>query len=109
MATPLTANEVRHLLDYDPATGVFRWRVKPGRRVAAGAETGCVSNYGYKVIGIKGRVYQASRLAWLYVTGEWPEHDVDHANGDTADNRWDNLRAYLAAAPSIHGKFATTR
>ena len=32
------------------------------------------------------------RAAWLLRTGNWPEHDIDHWNGDRADNRWGNLR-----------------
>ncbi len=39
------------------------------------------------------RRYMEHRLAWFYMMGEWPKHEVDHVNGDPFDNRWINLRA----------------
>ena len=47
---------------------------------------------GYIAIKIAYRSYYAQRLAWLYMTGEWPDVLVDHINRDTYDNRWLNLR-----------------
>lgn len=47
---------------------------------------------GRRYIGIDGRQYLASRLVWLYVHGEWPSKNVDHINGDAADDRICNLR-----------------
>jgi hypothetical protein len=43
-------------------------------------------------ITISGKRYYASRLAFLWMKGYLPEHDVDHKNRRPSDNRWKNLR-----------------
>lgn len=88
----LTAEEVRRLLDYDPETGIFRWKVANSRRIKVGDVTGYQQSSGNVVIRINTKAYVASRLAWLYMTGEWPPRHVDHENLDPGDNRWTNLR-----------------
>jgi hypothetical protein len=90
--TELTAARVRELLHYDPETGVFAWRVAFNRNIKVGAAAGGVNPRGYHRIAINRRYYQAHRLAWLYITDEWPPEQVDHINGDPSDNRWANLR-----------------
>lgn len=47
---------------------------------------------GYRKLSVDGREYLVHRVAWLIVTGEWPECEIDHINGDPSDNRLDNLR-----------------
>src|SRR5215467_8628570 len=86
----IDATRVREVLDYDFETGRFTWRVKR-TRVTVGDLAGCLDAGRYK-IRISGRNYWAHRLAFLWMTGEWPQGEVDHKNGNPTDNRWSNLR-----------------
>ena len=87
-----TAERIRDILDYDSASGRFTWVRPSGRRAKAGSAAGANHGLGYLTIGIDGRRYFAHRLAWLYVHGVWPRHEIDHINGVRDDNRISNLR-----------------
>ena len=87
----ITVETVRAVLDYEPDTGIFRWRVSCGN-VKAGAAAGSVRSDGYAVIKINGMQFMAHRLAWLYTHGVMPQDQIDHLNGDKRDNRIANLR-----------------
>lgn len=92
---------VRALLEYNPDSGLFFWRKRPETTPAnkafnarfAGREAGAnaYNTHGYKQIRIKGELYVAHRLAYLYMTGIWAD-EVDHANRIVSDNRFSNLR-----------------
>ena len=89
----LTADRLRELLHYDHDSGLFKWRVMNSRRAPAGKRAGSVDKItGYVRIRIDKRIYQAHRLAFLYMTDDWPWFDTDHINGVRDDNRWANLR-----------------
>ena len=89
----VTVDELRNMLNYDPASGSFVWLIRPCKAVHIGDIAGCKEKrIGYMTIGIKGRVYKSHSLAWLYVTGAWPAGLIDHINGAKADNRFENLR-----------------
>ena len=85
----ITQEELKELLDYNPETGLFTWNVYNNIKNKTTAGT---FNDGYIQIKIKQKIYQAHRLAWLYVYGEWPKGQIDHINGIRDDNRIENLR-----------------
>jgi hypothetical protein len=93
--------ELKRILDYDPKTGVFKWKVRVSRNIKIWDTAGCThSHNGYRYISIKDRLYRAHRLAWLYVYGEWPKDQIDHINRIKIDNRISNLRHATSAINS---------
>jgi hypothetical protein len=88
----LAAKRLRKVLSYAPSTGIFRWKVSAGSRAPVGAIAGAKNGRGYHQIRIGGRPYSASRLAWLYMTGKWPNSEISYYNGKPSDTRWANLR-----------------
>lgn len=88
----ITQEEVKRYLDYNPDTGIFRWKDGASRKMRGGAIAGDIGSKRYISIGINNRSYQAHRLAWLYVYGEMPKSQIDHINRIRNDNRIANLR-----------------
>ena len=84
------------LLDYNPVTGDFVWLVDRDKNHVKGCIAGCVplrfSGAQYVHIRIENKQYLAHRLAFLYMTGEFPKGRVRHVNGNTLDNSWKNLQ-----------------
>ncbi len=101
---------LRQLLRYEPETGDMFWRPRTPdmfQSSARSADWQCkawnakradtpalshINDSGYKRGNIGGVSVRAHRAAWAIVHGRWPEHEIDHVNGDPLDNRLTNLR-----------------
>jgi hypothetical protein len=92
---PLPArDEVIALLDYNPETGIFRWKSMDIRhKRLVGAEAGRLHANGYREIYLGKRLVKAHRLAWPIVHEVDPgDKLIDHINRVRSDNRIANLR-----------------
>lgn len=78
-------------LRYDKDSGLFYW-IKPAPKRTLTKPAGTLTSTGYIIIKYKYTKYFAHRLAWFYMTGEFPEDEIDHIDTDRKNNRWDNLR-----------------
>lgn len=91
-ASQVTKAILQDILHYDPDTGIFTWKISTARRIHVGDTAGHIRPDGYGVITLKGVRYLSHRLAFLYMTGEFPANTVDHIDGNTGNNSWSNLR-----------------
>lgn len=87
----LTQSELKKWLTYDEKTGYFYWN-KTYNSIVSGRRTGYSPKNKYVKIKLKQQTYLAHRLAWLYVTGCFPDKQIDHENRIRSDNSWSNLR-----------------
>lgn len=102
----ITKKLLEEMFDYNPDTGVLTWKQRPvshfktetGSKIFntkySGKVAGHISTHalaGYVHVGINGKLYTAHRVIYMMVVGNWPK-EIDHINGDRADNRWCNIR-----------------
>ena len=107
-----TAEQLREIITYDAATGIFVWLPRKGRPnfngQYAGKEAGPVSGNGsgntYKSISAFGQRYKAHILAYLYMTGKWPAAYIDHIDRNGLNNSWANLRLATAMQNAANAK-----
>ena len=100
--------------DYDPLTGVVMWLHRPrehfktdrswrafNKRFSGKITAQHLAGKGYLFIAVtfegRTRSLYVHRIAHALMTGEWPEHQVDHRDGVKTNNKWWNLRPATVA------------
>lgn len=91
----LTAERLREIVRYEPDTGLAYWlkahQQHPAGRLASKLRW-TRGKKDYVRLKIGGHNYSMGRIAFLYMTGEWPTKIVDHEDRDKHNNKWSNLR-----------------
>lgn len=100
--------ELLQRLDYNKETGYFIWKTVKGKKVKVGDRAGYLHHSGYRFITVNDKAYAEHRLAWFYITGEWPSGLIDHKNLNREDNRWENLREVEAVENQHNTLIRTT-
>lgn len=102
----LTVERLKQVLHYTPASGLFVWikKTRSNARFSVGDIAGSLNKEGYISIWIDGHKYGAHRLAWLYMTGEWPAALIDHDDTVRSNNRWGNLRPATNSQNKANGR-----
>ena len=91
----LTQAELKDLITYNPETGIATWKTPTSNRVRKDRPAS-YTNQGYVFLRINNKLYGVHRLAFLYMSGVIPA-EVDHIDGNRANNAWNNLRSVTRA------------
>ena len=103
----MTQDVLKSILVYNEYTGIFVWLPSTDKRKAIGI-AGKDDGGGYLRIPYKGKRYKLHRLVFLYMYGSFPLEDVDHINGNKADNSLSNLREVSRHTNSKNRKLPNT-
>jgi hypothetical protein len=108
-ANPLPPQKILlDLFDYNEETGCLIWKDRGDKRIKAGQPAGCLTGK-YLMTGFmyngKKHNFLNHRLIWRIVTGDDPiNSQIDHIDGNSLNNRFNNLRLASNAQNSYNRK-----
>lgn len=83
----------KECVDYNPETGIFTAKItRRGSTRKPGDIIGSVTRDGYLEAHIAGKNILLHRLAWAFIHDRWPTKEIDHIDGNKANNCITNLR-----------------
>ena len=97
----ITQDYVKQLFEY--RDGNLYWKNSPARNVRPGSIAGYMQSEGYRSVKINNKQFKAHRIIFLMFYGWLPEK-VDHKDGDTLNNKIENLRFATSSENSFNAK-----
>lgn len=88
----ITFEEADRLLSYDPVTGFLTRKVDGNYNAKQGDKFGSLMSYGHLIGNLNGQKYLAHRIAFLLYHKRWPVDEIDHIDGNPANNKIENIR-----------------
>ena len=83
-------NRIKELFDYED--GKLLWKVRTSNRVSLGDTAGTMTSNNYYMVRYDGLHRMLHRVIWDYFNDSCEGFIVDHTDGDSVNNRIENLR-----------------
>lgn len=82
-----THERLLEVLEYNPNLGELKWKVTTSKNVKAGMLAGSTKGY----VTVDKEEVTIARVAWFYMTGDWPKRRIGFKNKNIHDFRFCNL------------------
>jgi len=103
---PLPSQEELHKL-FEYKEGNLYWEIKPRNGIRIGDKAGSLNAKGYITLRLNNSLYKMHRIIWVYHYGAiFNNLQIDHIDGDKANNIIENLRLATCSQNNCNNKNA---